>query len=90
MSKVQFILLVSIVGFYALLLACLLLRVCAASYLRLQARLAPVFKRVCGELSARRRRAWESAPMHQAVVLDLQRITRHAMRPQSIQRKALC
>jgi hypothetical protein len=90
MNKVQFILLLSIVGFYALLSAYLLLRVCAGCFRFLREALAPKFESVSRELAVRRGRAWTREGWHEAVVLDLQRAARTAAAPASSQHKALC
>jgi uncharacterized membrane protein len=77
MSHTQFILLTGIVGFYAVLLAYLLLRICARSYSSLRPRAAYQVEKVF-DVMARMRRPFARScqSWHEQVVLDLTRIAR--------------
>jgi hypothetical protein len=90
MSKAQGILLIGIVGFYLLLLAYLLLRVCAMAYRSLRPHLTHGMEKVFDAAArmrlrqARTRQVW-----HAQVVLDLTRVARQSA-VASRHPKALC
>jgi hypothetical protein len=90
MSKAQGILLTGIVGFYVLLLACLLLRACAMYYRSLRPHVAHGMEKIFNAVArmrlrhARTRQVW-----HAQVVLDLTRVARHSA-VASRHPKALC
>jgi len=91
MSKAQGILLTGVLGFYGLLLACLLLRVCAVSYRSLRPHIRHGMEKVFDAVARMRLRQARTRQQvwHAQVVLDLTRVARQSA-VASRHPKALC
>jgi hypothetical protein len=77
MSKTQYALLVTFIGFYALLFLSLLVRACAGCF-RARRTAAPKIEKVSGRVAGAKRRAWTDAVWRGNLMHEMREMKRAA------------